>query len=85
MASPDEPAARAAVLMTIMPAKPPMMIPKDNPAPAWRTGVTLAVLLSVACALAALILRPGRASLWPAGEWPAGARGAVGLDEPPRR
>ena len=56
--------------------------PTESPA---RTAVTLVVLLSFAGVLLVLARRPGRATLWPAGKRPADARGAVILDEPPRR
>jgi hypothetical protein len=58
------------------------MTPRESPT---RTAVTLLVLLSVTGVLTALALRPGGASLWPAGKRPTDARGTVILDEPPRR
>jgi len=62
-----------------------VMTTKDDSRDTWRSVITLVVLLSFAGVLTALALRPGRASLWPVGEWPSTARGPVGLDEPPQR
>jgi hypothetical protein len=60
---------------------------ENNRRLARRTGLTFALLLAIVAGLVAIILRPGRASLWPSRleDWPSNARGSVGFDEPARR
>jgi hypothetical protein len=61
------------------------MSAKSEATVAVRTLLTFVVLLFCAVALGAVVLRPGKASLWPgrAEEWLSPARGPISLDVPP--